>query len=383
MTGRTIARYFILMPILLATALVAGCVGFRSGGDDEGITIPSMIQGRWGHTATLLKDGRLLVVGGQETRHLALASAEVYDPTTKTWSTAGSMSEARGLGHTATYLEDGRVLVVGGSGTTEIYDPSTGTWSPTGNMVEPRIRHSATLLGDGRVLVAGGLDPTRSGEQETGSAEIYDPSTGQWSSTGSMVQKHSRHNAALLRDGRVLVAGTYSAEVYDPSTGTWSLAGKPLRERDQGFPMTVLGDGRVLVVGGEIHTGGWTGIYAPIKNVDIYDPATGTWSAAGPLAEPYKLHPATLLKDGRVLVIGNDRQTEVYDPATNKWSSLNKMKLPRIEGHSATLLGDGTVLVVGGYKKVKESGAGFQDPNAEVTALSTVEIYDPAAPVKK
>jgi hypothetical protein len=374
------ARYLILMPVLLAMALVAGCGG---GDGDEGIAVPGLTQGRFGHTATLLKDGRLLVAGGQEARKQALATAEVYNPTTKTWSTAGSMSEARGLGHTATLLEDGRVLVVGGSGTAEIYDPSTGNWSPTGNLVEPRIRHSATLLGDGRVLVAGGQDPTRTGEQQTESAEVYDPSTGQWSSTGSMAEIHSKHSAALLRDGRVLVAGTYSAEVYDPSTGTWSLAGKPLRQRTQGYPMAVLGDGKVLIIGGEIPLRGSGAFASPIRTVDIYDPSTETWSAAGPLAEPYKLHPATLLKDGRVLVIGADRQTEVYDPATDAWSSTGKMKQPRIEGHTATLLGDGTVLVVGGYKNAEKAGAGYQDPNAPVIALNSVEIYDPAAPVKK
>lgn len=382
MTGKTRARYFILMPILLAMALVAGCVGFRTGDSDQGKGIASIVQGRWGHTATLLKDGRILVVGGQQTRGLAIATAEIYDPSTKTWSSGGSMAEARGLGHTATLLEDGRVLVMGGSSSAEVYDPSTGIWSSTGSMSEPRIRYTATLLGDGRVLAAGGLDPTRSGEQESDTAEMYDPSTGQWSSTGSMLQKHSRHSAALLRDGRVLVVGTYSAEVYDPSTGTWALAGKPLRERDQGFPVTVLGDGRVLIAGGEIHTGGWTGIYAPIRNVDIYDPSTGTWSAASPLAEPYKLHPAALLKDGKVLVIGGDRQLEIYDPATNTWSSAGKMKQPRILGHTATLLGDGTVLVVGGYKNVKESGGGYKDPNAPASGLTAVEIYDPAAIVK-
>lgn len=216
MVRKTSARYFILVPILLAMTLAAGCGG---GGDSAGII--GLAQGRWGHTATLLEDGRVLVVGGQETPSGKIATAEIYD-LTGTWSSAGSMSEARGEAHTATLLADGRVLVVGDSSSVDVYDPSAGEWSTTGSMSEERLEHTATLLSDGRVLVAGGI----AGRRDLDSAEVYDPSTGQWSSTGDMSEKRQSHKAVLLGDGKVLVLGRNTAEIYDPSTGSWFLTSK-------------------------------------------------------------------------------------------------------------------------------------------------------------
>ena len=168
MTGKNAARYLILVMLLLAMAPVAGC----GGGGGVTIEVAPLSEGRWGHTATLLEDGRVLVVGGQQTETPALATAEIYDPSSKAWSSAGVMAEAHGEGHTATLLKDGRVLVVGGSSTVEVYDPSAGTWSSTGGMAKGRLWQTATLLGDGRVLVAGGQDPTLTRVQEYDSAEV-------------------------------------------------------------------------------------------------------------------------------------------------------------------------------------------------------------------
>src|SRR5262249_18956357 len=208
---------------------------------------------RDGYTATLLTDGRVLVAGGCGAEDLGncltvLASAELYNPTAGTWSATGSMVVGR-FGHTATRLLDGRVLVANGFDvnrgrltSAELYDPTTGAWSATGS-TSACCFATATLLLDGRAVVGG------SGSNST-SAELYDPTTGTWSVTGSSSVGRFGNLATRLRDGRVLVAaggssGT-SAELYDPTTGTWSPTGSTSLAFQFGTPATLLLDGRVL-----------------------------------------------------------------------------------------------------------------------------------------
>ena len=138
-----------------------------------------MIEVRYSHTATSLPDGTVLVAGGIGSSGV-LASAELYDPSTGSWTATGRITEARS-GHTATLLPDGTVLVVGGGSSggllasAELYDPSTGTWTATGRTIEARLGHTATLLTDGRVLVAGGYRVDISGNfvNILASAELY------------------------------------------------------------------------------------------------------------------------------------------------------------------------------------------------------------------
>jgi hypothetical protein len=165
------------------------------------------------------------------------ASAELYDPKTGTFSPTGSMATARAF-HTATLLADGRVLIAGGDpsgwnfnsliASAEIYDPSTGTFSATGSLIVGRAWQTATLLADGRVLITGG-GGDYTNRSFLASAALYNPKTGTFSPTGSMTEPRTYHQATLLLGGRVLITGGYgalaplaSAEIYDPASGTFT-----------------------------------------------------------------------------------------------------------------------------------------------------------------
>lgn len=312
--------------------------------------IASMLEGREGHAATLLSDGRVLVAGGSETTR-----SELYDPATGAWAASGDMVEAR-QGHTATLLPDGRVLVVGGVrpgfdengvggnialASAELYDPATRSWTATGNMLDTHGRgHTATLLPNGSVLIAGGY-PAGS---MLASAELYDPATDSWTATGSMLLARGYHTATLLPDGTVLVAGSLTsgrfAELYDPITGSWTETGSMVHGRHD-FTATLLLDGTVLASG-----------YEGSSTTELYDPGTGTWTETGSMIDVrLGTYWATLLRDGRVLATGGvpnrHAVVELYDPGTGKWARAADTNENR-QYHTATLLPDGTVLVTGG-----------------------------------
>ena len=350
-----------------------------------------MADGRQIHTVTELADGRILVAGGFTDVEVALASAEVYDPSAEAFSPTGSMADARGL-HTATRLADGRVLIAGGGpaswvstafpylASAELYDPATGTFLPTGTMTMPREDHTATLLEDGRVLIVGGNDE---GSHTTPTAELYDPSTGTFSPTGSLGTARGFHTATRLADGRVLIAGgdvaawddngpfLASAEIYDPASGTFSPAG-PLAEGRSHHAATLLPDGRVLVAGG-VANGGSTSL----ASAELFDPATGTFSPTGAMTDGRVYHTATVLSDGRVLVTGgcpfgrvyaNNPQflksAELYDPATGTFTPTGSMSFGRTWAEAMLLTGD-RVLITGGVG------------DGSTISLDTAELYDP------
>jgi len=199
----------------------------------------SMSAARWCHTASLLSDGRVLIAGGSVDAYgQSLASAELYDPKTGTFSPTGPMSAAR-ENATASVLSDGRVLIAGGGNllgrypnlaSAELYDPKTGTFSPTGSMTRARAGHTATVLSDGQVLAAGGIGGSAYSSsadyssEYTATAELFDPETGVFTFVGSMTTHRSEHTATLLSDGRVLLAGGLgggsglqaSADLYQP-----------------------------------------------------------------------------------------------------------------------------------------------------------------------
>jgi N-acetylneuraminic acid mutarotase len=335
------------------------------------------------HTATLLSDGRVLVAGGAGPRpetfpFAGLASTELYDPVTGTWTVTGNLNEGRLL-HTATLLPDGRVLVTGGwpdhtggsvMSSAELYNPATGNWTETMSMAVPRTAHTATLLfpatDTGKVLVVGS-------HASSNAAELYNPATQNWSFTGATnTPRFGYHTATLLPNNMVLVAGGYdgnnhitaSVELYDPATGNFTPTASLATAR-QDHTATLLANGKVLVAGG---TNFDNGILA---SAELYDPTTGNWTPTGRLNFARWRHTATLLCDGKVLVAGGVNNSssvasaEIYNPATGNWTVTGSLNNAR-GLHSATFLSHGIVLVAGGDSK--GGGGGF---------LATAELYKP------
>ncbi len=223
--------------------------------------IGTMGSARADHLAVPLHDGRVLIIGGVSTGWTFLSSAEIYDPATTTFAPTGAMTSAR-ESHAAVRLDDGRVLVVGGHegrrsairlhSSAEIYDPSTGTFSEAGEMTIRRHKHDALLLPDGRALITGGADEHDS-RGVYSSVELYDPRTRKFQAASSMRMPRYKHRgtSVVLSDGRVLLAGGATrAEVYDPQTDSSSLVEGEARLAGQFSATALLPDGRVFINGG-------------------------------------------------------------------------------------------------------------------------------------
>lgn len=316
----------------------------------------SMIDERHSHTATLLGDGTVLVMGGYTEQLECASTVERYDPRSDQWADETSLPDGRPCLHTATLLGDGSVLVAGGP-TAATYDASTQRWEDAGDHAVARAKPSATRLEDGSVLVVGGWV----GETEalpTASVERFDPAMRRWSTTAAMAQPRVDHVAVRLEDGSVLIAGGYSsprigslasAEIFDPDAQAWT------RTSDMGIRRAsaaaiLLPDGQVLVTGG--HTGDGLGL----TFAERFNPATGRWSPTGSMRVGRIAPSISLLPDGDVLVVGGTvggttqdttGTAERYDAATGTWSLDAEMDRPRA-GHTATVLEDGSTLVVGG-----------------------------------
>ena len=388
--------------LALAGALLAASAPARCD-DGTWVATGNLNFARAGHAATLLPNGKVLVVGGSGT------TAEIYDPATGQWTLTPAPGVSRSSGVTATLLDNGKVLVVGGDkapdiqylgllGTAELYDPATGTWSKTGSLNTPRDGFTATLLSNGEVLVAGGVDDS---DAPLDTAEIYDPVKGTWRYTGSFGGARFYHAATRLADGKVLIVGGSNddflltaiggATAYDPMTGTWSGVGGLYTPRAQSTA-TLLANGKVVVAGGfdNLYDTPPTVNHVSYALADLFDPIAG-WSATGPMNARRYDHTATLLPNGEILVTGGYDlnanmeldSAELYDPATATWRSAASMHHAR-HGHTATLLPDGRVLVVGGY------GPRFRGlfsaeilqlasvPAGTISAAFTGAWYDPA-----
>jgi galactose oxidase-like protein/Kelch motif protein len=250
----------------------------------------NMSTARYAYTQTLLPNGKVLVAGGQEKSCVNapcpdLSSTELYDPSNRTWTPTGSMNTARS-GHTATLLANGLVLVAGGYngtsalGSTELYNPGTGQWTATGSMNTARARQYAVLLANGQPLVLFG---SNSGTALVTSTELYDPATDKWTvngSTGATAQ--FGFSVTLLNTGKVLIAGgdtchyprpgcpsVTTAELYDPSVGASTFTGS-MNVARSGHLALLLPNGQVLVAGGETQNN--VGKFSMTNTAELYTP---------------------------------------------------------------------------------------------------------------
>jgi N-acetylneuraminic acid mutarotase len=386
---------FILIGLLMYSA---GAPAWRAPAVHAGGFSPP--PGTWARTgslhharafaaATLLPSGQVLVAGGCQAPcghdpEPSLASAELYNPRTGAWTVTGAMRHPR-LQYTATLLPSGHVLVVGGCATAdcstilasaELYNPRTGAWTPTGSLHDARALQSATLLPDGQVLLTGGCgDPGCA--ITLASAELYNPVSGAWTTTGSLHDPRARHRTALLPNGQVLVAGGCipancstvldSAELYHPRTGAWTTTGS-LQTARCCVGLMLLHTGQALAIGGHDQTGAST-------SAELYNPVRGAWTATGSLsdAREYEVpETATLLPSGQVLVAGDGggnnngatplASAELYHPRRGVWTATGALHDPR-SFQTTTLLSNGQVLVAGG---INATGI-----------LATAELYQP------
>lgn len=345
-------------------------------------------QARSMHTTTLLGNQKVLVTGGWSGTE-ALATAEIYDLVSQTWTTLENEMTSVRRGHTATLLPNGKVLIVGGDDgagayvvSAEMFDPATNTFTATtGAPLVGRTGHSATLLDDDNVLIAGGQLESGSGKQ----TEIYvnDTTAATFDTfvqtTGSMAYARVGHQAVRLLNGSVLVVGlsptpgfettATSFEIYDPSTGLWAEGGAigpaNTMRHQRSYPAAVrLSNGYVLVSGG---TG--TGP----QTWEVYNPTSGLFET-GPsqMTAARSRHSLTLLADNDILAIGgflagsqlatterfNFNSTTV---TLSTWSSETSLNDARA-GHTATRLVNDQILILGSYEAISP-------------VLTTVEVY--------
>ncbi|HEY1337861.1 MAG TPA: hypothetical protein VGF59_10150 [Bryobacteraceae bacterium] len=329
-----------------------------------------MTSARFGHTATLLGDGKVLVAGG------GVASAELYDPSSGAFRPTGSMTKPRSH-HRATLLPDGKVLI-SDADSAEIYDPSAGTFRLAGRMTAARDGHSATLLTTGKVLIAGGgCGGASTPPPAAASAELYDPASDTFAATGNMTVARCNPRETLLADGRVLIlpgdegADYGSAEIYDPTTGTFSPIDWPNPQELIAATSNLLLNGNVLVS-------------LAVQECDflsstalVYDSAALAFKAGPDMANGVCRPTATLLSDGKVLIAAGwfaGTHAQLYDPATGAFSPTGNLTTYR-QDHAATLLQDGTVLITGGASPV---GSPLDLGAYGFSATDTAELYHPA-----
>lgn len=341
----------------------------------------------WSFSATLLSDGKVLFVGGMykpDKKLLGSNEAYIYLPQAKTVLPAGTMSSPRG-NHTATLLDDGRVLVVGGRSeysnylaSAEIFDPSkfdpknpsAQTFSPAASPAVKRGLHGAVKLNNGKVLVASGY-----GSGPLSSIELYDPKANSWTLLGNkLAHKRSGATVTLLKNGNVLFAGGYdytaskyldSLEIFEASSGSVQAVSAKLTAGRSAHTATLLGDGNVLIVGGTCGGG------CKLTNDEIFMPVGNKVKSISNPGVTLMQQAAARLKDGRVLFCGGSttkHKVVVYDSyGGGSWTNLVSMKHGRHD-HTATMLPGGVVVVAGG----QQGGAGGAGP-----AVKQVELFYP------
>jgi hypothetical protein len=366
MWQRTMVRVLSGLTVLLTIFLISGHpLSSATRLSDTLSPTGSMQHPRAGHTASLLPDGAVLIAGGfagsgSESR--PYISTELFDPASGAFRPGPDMTVAR-MGHAAVVLRDKRVLLVGGwsgssgvTNTAEIYDPATHRFSRVGSMATSRGESTATLLQDGKVLVTGGVDRS---DRALSSAEIFDPVANSFSPAASMMLPRSQHTATLLRDGAVLIVGGGSCdcpsktvynetELYQPSAGKFVLVGSLGTARYK-HTAVLLADGNVLVAGGsDAHD--WRG---QLDSAELYDPSSRSFHSLSAMhASRFKFPQAALrLQSGDVLIAGGAPFAELFRPREQRFLPVPGGFESARYFASATLLDDGRVVIVGGYSQ--------------------------------
>ncbi|MFZ0677130.1 Kelch repeat-containing protein [Candidatus Binatus sp.] len=358
------------------------------------------------HADAAPHSGFVLLAGGQGNGQFALASAELFDPAKNAFAAASSMKDAR-EDHTATVLPGGKILIVGGVGASgralssaELYDPTSGTFSAVASKMDTaRAEHTATLISgcncpsDGKILIAGGSSATASLCSTLRSAELYDPATGKFTSTGAMKATRARHSATLIASGplagNVLIAGgtsdesggdVASAELYDPATGQFTPTGRMSTPRENHSatwlsPSVVSGSlaGNVLVAGGGDSS-------APSDSAEVFNPQTAAFSPVGAMTTARTLQAAVLLANGKVLIAGGQssdteflQSAELFDPAHATFAATGSMQNLHA-GATATVLDNGDALIAGG----RSNFADLYDPTAGTFSATGKMLTDVA-----
>ena len=350
--------------------------------------------------------GFVLLAGGQGNQQFALASAELFNPSTNAFAAASPMKDAR-ADHTATVLPGDTILVAGGEGASgralssaELYDPVSGKFSALASKMDTaRAEHTATLISgcscplDGKVLIAGGTTAPGSLGTTLRSAELFDPATGKFTATGAMKSTRARHSATLISSGplagNVLIAGGTSdesggdvatAELYDPATGQFTPTGRmstPRENHSATFlsPSIVSGNlaGSVLVAGGG-------DVSAPSDSAEVFNPQTATFSPVGAMTTARTMQAAVLLGSGKVLIAGGQssdtdflQSAELFDPAHATFAATGPMRNLHV-GATATVLESGSALIAGG----RSAFADLYDPMAGTFTATGPMVTDVA-----
>jgi hypothetical protein len=355
----------------------------------NGVVISSvqMSEPRSAHTATLLKDGRILLTGGMVSvigQELPTASTEIFDQQTGTILPGAKMSVPR-AGHTATLLADGDVLITGGINerepvaSAELYRAATGDFVAVGSMQITRERHSASLLQNGQVLITGGTI-VRPSEQ----AELYDSQTQSFRQISPMNARRAAQTSTLLPDGRVLIAGgaesfesvLQSVEIYDPRDESFKAAGQ-MQTRRFKHSAVLLDDGKVLLLGGADERE-WTGRR---NSVELYDPLKNSSQIVSNLNRArFKFPNAVVLSNnGEIIVGGSGRRVEVFDRASGDF----KVSAGSLEDEwfyaTATPLPDGRVFIAGGYNDsfMSTPQTWLYQPPPGITSMNSLTLLKP------
>ncbi len=355
------------LKVLGSVFVFAISIPFYSSSDAQVVSSAPLNVERRGHSATLLQDGRILIVGGENAGG-PVSQPELFDPGSQTFSVLASATPR--TDHTSTLLGDGRVLIAGGRDgvssldSAEIFNPADDTFSPAASPLRrARAGHTATVLGDGKILLVGG--------NADGSAEIYDPDAQLSSLVSQLTEARTLHGAALLQDGRVLIAGGVipgnsavaldSAEIYDPQTQTFSPTATPM-EIERALPLLrLLPDGKVQIIGGDAE---WS--------LEIFDPQTGGFNAFAFLPPTPELLEATLKTASRAALIST---TIAQNPTLSGLLSAETLALlDRADQTITELPQSNQALVAGGVNsggQVLGSAALVKSSSAKITTDKT------------